>query len=131
MTKGTARPRRPTRANMADKIADSFVQASEMEAYRSYIERGRTFRYLPAAQLEAEYLKAGNAFIREDDRTQFTRFQYLSAEYRARKENAPTSQLMGAGDKAMVRVEKFTKNDFERVKRRLDAFLAEIDKPKN
>jgi hypothetical protein len=39
---------------MADKIADSFVQASEMEEYRSYIERGRTLQYRSAAQLEAE-----------------------------------------------------------------------------
>jgi hypothetical protein len=76
-------------------------------------------------------VQAGNAFIGEDNQTQVTRFQDLAAEYRARKENAPAGQLMGAVDKAMVRLEKFTKADFERVKRRLDAFLAEIDKPKN
>ena len=116
---------------MADKIAESFVQASQMEEYRSYIERGRTFRYLPTVQLKAEYVKAGNAFIGEDDRTQVTRFQDLSAEYRARKEKAPASQLMRAVDKAMARLEKFTKDDFKPVKRRFDAFLAEMDKPKN
>jgi len=115
---------------MADKIAHSFVQASAMEDYRSYIERGRTFRHLPAAQLEAEYVKAGNAFIGEDDQTQVTRFRDLSAEYKARKKAEPAGQLMRAVDKAMVRLEKFTEDDLEHVKHRLDAFIAEMDTPR-
>jgi hypothetical protein len=114
-----------------DRLARSFMTAREMEHMRSYLERGRPHRGLSLEELAQRWAAAGNAFIGDDDQSQVRSFQDLDAEYKLRKEEPPYPLLHNALEKAQARVAQYTEEDFEHVRRHLESFVDDLEKPKN
>jgi hypothetical protein len=102
-----------------------------MEQMRSYLERGRQWQNLPLDELEQRWVAAGEGFIGNDDQSQARPFQDFDAEYKLRKQAPPHGRLVPAVDKAVARLERYTEDDFEPMRRRLESFVDDLEKPKN
>jgi hypothetical protein len=121
--------KRPKRFEMANSLR----QAAEMERSRSYLERGRRFRNIPEAELQAVYARSGNACLGDGVHSEQINFFDSGAEYRLRELQPPDRLLSDALDKfaARLRAARLSDDDLEPLYDAIDEHARDMDKPKN
>ena len=114
-----------------EKLAEAFLENRKMDHLRSYRERGRVFETLTDQELETRWVEVQLAVLGQDDQARLHESNDLSAEYFLRGKEEPVHLVRPALKKAVERIKGFTEKDFQPTVERLDAFIAEMAKPKN